>query len=163
MKQQNPSEKIIRHELRTIVAHVFVRFPIEIAKASKFSEIEMLDSDENPCSPSPVVFMTNRVLELSAIVAVADTIYRDNFIAHVQKWRNALDRDILFPVFASIANFVLFDVAPMTNNKAGRAFARTGIFVRSYTNFPCLGETFVGVPVQDMWGKGCYLAAVKCL
>jgi histidinol-phosphate/aromatic aminotransferase/cobyric acid decarboxylase-like protein len=163
MKQQNPSEKIIRHEFRTMVTHVFVRFQAEIAKASEFPEIEMLDSNENPCSPSPVIFMLNRGLEPAAIVAVADTTYRDNFIVHVRKGRNTLDRDILFPVFASRANFVLFDVVPMTSNKAVMAFARAGIFVRSHANFPCLGETFVGVSVRDMWEKECYLAAVKCL
>jgi histidinol-phosphate/aromatic aminotransferase/cobyric acid decarboxylase-like protein len=148
-KQQNLSEKIIRRELHTMVTHVFVRFPVGIAKASKFSENVTLNSNENPCPPS-------------AIVTAVDTTYHDNFVTHVQKWWDLLDRDILFPVFATRANFVLFDVAPMTSNKAVMAFARADIFVRLYANFLCLDETFVGVPVRDMWEKVRYLAAVKC-
>jgi histidinol-phosphate/aromatic aminotransferase/cobyric acid decarboxylase-like protein len=162
-KQQNLSEKIIRRESHTMIAHVIVRFPAEITKVPKLPEIAMLDSNENPCAPFPVVFVLNRVSGLSAIVAIAGTAYRDSFIAHVQRWRNAPDRDILFPVFAIGANFVLFDVAPMMSNKAVKAFARADIFVRSYANFPCLDETFVGVPTRDMWEKRCYLTAVKCL
>ena len=86
-----------------------------------------------------------------------------NFIAHVRKWRETFVREIPFPVLASGANFVLFDVAPMTSNEAMEAFAKAGVLVRSCASFPGLGETFVRVSVGDVWENERFLAAVKQL
>ena len=118
---------------------------------------------EGPYRSAATPFTLNRVSEAAAIAAVSDTAYRDNFIAHVRKWRETFVREIPFPVLASGANFVLFDVAPMTSNEAMEAFAKAGVLVRSCASFPGLGETFVRVSVGDVWENERFLAAVKQL
>lgn len=118
---------------------------------------------EGPYAAAATPFTLNRVPEAAAVAAVADTFYRDNFIAHVRKWRETFVREIPFPVLASGANFVLFDVAPMTSNEAMEAFAKAGVLVRSCASFPGLGETFVRVSVGDVWENERFLAAVKRL
>lgn len=108
-------------------------------------------------------FTLNRVSEAAAVAAVADTVYRDTFIAHVRRWRDAFVHEIPYPVLPSGANFVLFDVAPMTSNEAMERFAKAGVLVRSCTSFPGLGETFVRVSVGANWENERFFAAVKHL
>ena len=118
---------------------------------------------EGPYRSAATPFTLNRVSEAAAVAAVSDTAYRDNFIAHVRKWRGTLVREIPFPVLAGGANLGLFDGAPMTSNQAMEAVAKAGVLVRSCASFPGLGETFVRVSVGDVWENERFLAAVKQL
>ena len=55
---------------------------------------------EGPYRSAATPFTLNRVSEAAAVAAVSDTAYRDNFIAHVRKWRETFVREIPFPVLA---------------------------------------------------------------
>lgn len=118
---------------------------------------------EAPYAAAATPFTLNRVSEAAAVAAVADTQYRDTFIAHVRTWRETFVREIPYPVLPSGANFVLFDVAPMTSNEAMDRLAKAGVLVRSCASFPGLGETFVRVSVGDVWENERFLAAVNRL
>ncbi|HJJ98964.1 MAG TPA: hypothetical protein O0X23_01970 [Methanocorpusculum sp.] len=100
MKQQSPSKDSLCRGLYTKTGYVFAKSPAEIAAASGSVKIAMLGSNENLYPPSPAVpeaaaaaleaatpFTLNRVSKAAAVTVVADTAYRDNFIAHVREWR----------------------------------------------------------------------------
>ncbi|MDU9377068.1 Histidinol-phosphate aminotransferase [Methanocorpusculaceae archaeon Sp1] len=118
---------------------------------------------EGPYHAAATPFTLNRVSEAAAVAALADESYRDNFIAHVRKWRSVFVKEIPYPVIPSGANFVLFDTAPLLSNDAMELFAKQGVLVRSCASFPGLGDTFVRVSVGDVWENERFLVAVKQL
>lgn len=118
---------------------------------------------EGPYNVAATPFTLNRVSAAAASEAVSDHVYKDNFIAHVRKWREEFIKDIPFPVSPSGANFVLINVAPKLGDDAMEALAKQGVLVRSCTSFPGLGDTFIRVSVGDIWENERFLSAVKKL
>ena len=118
---------------------------------------------EDPYNVAATPFTMNRVSEAAASLAVSESEYRDSFIDHVRKWRNAFMKEIQFPVFSSGSNFILIDVAPKKGDAAAEFMATNGVLVRSCTSFPGLGDTFIRVSVGADWENERFLSAVKKL
>ena len=118
---------------------------------------------EAPYNVAATPFTMNRVSEAAASLAVSESEYRDSFIDHVRKWRNAFMKEIPFPVFPSGSNFILIDVAPKKGDAAAEFMATNGVLVRSCTSFPGLGDTFIRVSVGADWENERFLSAVKKL
>jgi len=116
---------------------------------------------EGPYNVAATPFTLNRVSAAAAAEAVYDHVYKDNFIAHVRKWRDEFIKEIPFPVFPSGANFVLINVAPQLGDDVMEALAKQGVLVRSCASFPGLGDTFIRVSVGDIWENERFLSAVK--
>ena len=116
-----------------------------------------------PYRAAETPFTLNNVSSAAACAAVADTTYRENFIAHVRKWRAVFEKEIPYPVTNSGANFVLINTAPMKSDDAVAKLAEQGVLARSCASFPGLGETYIRVSVGDDWENERFLAAVKNL
>ncbi len=118
---------------------------------------------EAPYNVAATPFTMNRLSEAAAYTAVSDSIYRESFIAHVQKWRDVFMQEIPFPVYPSGSNFILINVAPHKGDDAAEFLAKHGVLVRSCTSFPGLGDTFIRVSVGADWENERFLSAVKKL
>ncbi len=118
---------------------------------------------EGPYNVAATPFTLNRVSAAAASEAVSDHVYKDNFIAHVRKWREEFIKEIPFPVSPSGANFVLINVAPKLGDDVMEALAKQGVLVRSCASFPGLGDTYIRVSVGDVWENERFLSAVKKL
>lgn len=118
---------------------------------------------ESPYNSAATPFTLSRVSEDAAAAALSDTEYRNNFIAHVKKWREIFVREIPYPVYESGANFVLFNTAPLSSDYAVERLAEKGVIVRSCRSFPGLGDTYVRVSIGDDWENMRFLSAVKNL
>ena len=118
---------------------------------------------EGPYNVAATPFTLNRVSAAAAAEAVLDHVYKNNFIAHVRKWREEFVKEIPFPVSPSGSNFVLINVAPKLGDDAMESLAKEGVLVRSCASFPGLGDTYIRVSVGDVWENERFLSAVKKL
>ncbi len=118
---------------------------------------------EAPHNIAATPFTMNRLSEAAASAAVSDSVYRESFIAHVQKWRDVFMKEIPFPVYPSGSNFIMINVAPHKGDDAAEFLAKHGVLVRSCTSFPGLGNTFIRVSVGADWENERFLSAVKKL
>ena len=116
-----------------------------------------------PYNIAATPFTLNKVSEAAATQAVSETAYKNNFIAHVRKWREVFIREIPFPVYPSGSNFVLINVSPMKGDDVMELLAKQGVLVRSCASFPGLGDTYIRVSVGDVWENERFLSAVKKL
>ncbi len=92
-------------------------------------------------------FAVNRLAEKAAETALDDSLFIMKSIMMVQKGRDYLKENILFPTYPSQANFILMNTAPLTASFVAGELLKKGIILRDCKSFPYLGETFIRITV----------------
>ncbi len=104
-------------------------------------------------------FCLNAVSAAAARAALTDHGCVEDYISHVQRWRDRFVAEI-DGAWPSDANFVMIDVSPLSAEEAVGKLARQGVVVRSCTSFPDLGKSFIRVSIGEDWENERFLDVI---
>jgi histidinol-phosphate aminotransferase len=118
----------------------------------------LLPCYENAQTP----FCLNAVSAAAARGALIDQGTVETYLRHVQHWRDRFTSEIE-GAWPSDANFVMIDVSPLSAEETVEKLARQGVVVRSCTNFPGLGTSFIRVSIGEDWENQRFLDVMSAL
>jgi histidinol-phosphate aminotransferase len=105
----------------------------------------------------------NRVSSSAAAGALTDTDHLMETVSHTRKWRQYIMDTCRYPHVISDANFVLFDVSPMTGDEMTGLLAKRGVIVRSCASFTGMANHYIRVSIGDAWENELFVREINAL